>query len=59
VDEKGATAEHRTCLENVRFGSKADICTAIGHVRFTPNSDRKSGHRLASYYDFPYQYPNS
>jgi DNA-binding NtrC family response regulator len=29
---------------NVRFGSKADICTAIGHVRFTPNSDRESGH---------------
>ena len=29
---------------NVRFGSQADICTAIGHVRFTPNSDWKSGH---------------
>jgi hypothetical protein len=28
---------------NVRFGSKADMCTAIGHVRFTPNSDSKSG----------------
>jgi hypothetical protein len=28
---------------NVRFGSKADICAARGHVRFTPNSDRKSG----------------
>jgi hypothetical protein len=27
---------------NVRFGSKADMCGAIGHVRFTPNSDRKS-----------------
>ena len=25
---------------DVRFGSKADICSAIGHVRFTP----KSGH---------------
>src|SRR5262249_47866071 len=24
---------------NVRFGSKADICTAPAHVRFTPNSD--------------------
>jgi len=23
---------------NVRFGSKADICTAIGHVRFNPES---------------------
>ena len=29
---------------NVRFGSKADICSASTHVRFTPNSDRKSGH---------------
>jgi len=28
---------------DVRFGSKADICTAPAHVRFTPNSDRKSG----------------
>jgi hypothetical protein len=26
---------------HVRFGSKADICTAPTHVRFTPNSDRK------------------
>src|SRR5262249_38786851 len=26
-------------LGDVRFGSKADICSAIGHVRFTPNSD--------------------
>jgi hypothetical protein len=24
---------------NVRFGSKADICSAKGHVRFTPESD--------------------
>jgi hypothetical protein len=24
---------------NVRFGSKADICSAPTHVRFTPNSD--------------------
>jgi hypothetical protein len=23
---------------NVRFGSKADICSAMGHVRFTPES---------------------
>src|SRR5262245_32491940 len=29
---------------DVRFGSEADICAAISHVRFTPNSDRKSGH---------------
>jgi hypothetical protein len=28
---------------DVRFGSKADMCSAKGHVRFTPNSDRKSG----------------
>jgi hypothetical protein len=27
---------------DVRFGSKADICGATSHVRFTPNSDRKS-----------------
>src|SRR5262249_21995225 len=27
---------------DVRFGSKADICAAISHVRFTPNSDRES-----------------
>jgi len=24
---------------NVRFGSKADMCGAKRHVRFTPNSD--------------------
>jgi hypothetical protein len=24
---------------DVRFGSKADICSAPSHVRFTPNSD--------------------
>jgi hypothetical protein len=28
---------------NVRFGSKADICAANSDVRFTPDSDRKSG----------------
>jgi hypothetical protein len=27
---------------HVRFGSKADICAATSHVRFTPNSDRES-----------------
>jgi hypothetical protein len=27
---------------HVRFGSKADICSAKGYVRFTPDSDRKS-----------------
>jgi len=25
-------------MHHVRFGSKADICAAIGHVRFTPQS---------------------
>jgi hypothetical protein len=29
-------------LVDVRFGSKADICSAKSHVRFTPNSDRES-----------------
>src|SRR5262245_12482156 len=29
---------------HVRFGSKADMCGAKGHVRFAPNSDRESGH---------------
>ena len=28
---------------NVRFGSKADICSATADVRFTLNSDRESG----------------
>src|SRR5262249_40990646 len=28
---------------NVRFGSKADMCGALGHVRFTPYTDRESG----------------
>ena len=35
-------------MPDVRFGSKADICTAIGHVRLTPNSDRKSGHPVVA-----------
>jgi hypothetical protein len=29
---------------HVRFGSQADICSAKRRVRFTPNSDRESGH---------------
>jgi hypothetical protein len=29
---------------NVRFGSEADARAAKRHVRFTPNSDRKSRH---------------
>src|SRR5262245_2127864 len=39
----------KSCLShhvaNVRFGSKADICGAISHVRFTPNS----GHQTLSF----------
>jgi hypothetical protein len=35
-------SEREGCL-NVRFGSEADMCNAQPHVRFTPNSDRKSG----------------
>jgi hypothetical protein len=38
-----------SALRNVRFGSKADMCAAISHVRFTPNSDRKSGHGAEAY----------
>jgi hypothetical protein len=37
---------------NVRFGSEADMCTAPAHVRFTPNSDHKSGHRQAAIIDY-------
>src|SRR5262245_2239969 len=34
-----------TKCNDVRFGSKADICSAKRHVRFPPNSDRESGLR--------------
>src|SRR5262249_29619887 len=30
--------DSRLGISNVRFGSKADICSAKGHVRFTPES---------------------
>ena len=33
------------CSGHVRFGSKADMCSAKRHVRFSPNSDRESGLR--------------
>ena len=33
-----------TLRPNVRFGSGADIRSAASHVRFTPDSDRESGH---------------
>ena len=36
-------ASQQISAADVRFGSKADICGAQRHVRFTPNSDRKSG----------------
>ena len=26
-------------VENVRFGSKADMCSALGDVRFVPKAD--------------------
>src|SRR4029434_5329869 len=31
-------------LARIRSGSRADICGATSHVRFTPNCDCKSGH---------------
>src|SRR5262245_9298213 len=44
----GAAAASKTGSDvdqaDVRFGSKADICGATSHVRFTPNSDRESRH---------------
>ena len=30
-------------MTNVRFGPETDMCVAKSDVRFTPNSDRKSG----------------
>ena len=35
---------------DVRFGSKADMCGAKGHVRFTPDNDHESGfpHKVMS-----------
>jgi hypothetical protein len=40
----------KTVSANVRFGSKADMCGAKGHVRFTPDNDRESGfpHKVMS-----------
>src|SRR5262249_14890753 len=37
------TARIGVIPRHVRFGSKADICLAPAHVRFTPNCDRESG----------------
>jgi hypothetical protein len=38
-------------MPDFRFGSKADICTATDHVRFTLKSDRKSEHQLTQQFD--------
>src|SRR5262245_56532 len=38
-----ARATRLEAADHVRFGSLTDICSATGHVRFAPNSDRKSG----------------
>jgi hypothetical protein len=43
--EEGIVAVHTRLGKgplDVRFGSKADICGATRHVRFTPNCDRES-----------------
>jgi hypothetical protein len=37
------TERGRVAGIDVRFGSKADMCGALVHVRFTPKSDRESG----------------
>src|SRR5262249_50101930 len=37
----------------VRLGSQADMCAAKRHVRFIPNSDRKSRHRKQSCPRYP------
>ena len=52
----GMGALHRTQESDVRFGSKADMCSAAAYVRFAPESGHvrckegcplcaKSGHR--------------
>ena len=38
---------------DVRFGSKADMCSAPAHVRFAPNSDRESGHPAKGMFALP------
>jgi len=38
-----------TARLDVRFGSKADMCSATAHVRSSPESDRKSGHNGTSF----------
>ena len=34
----------RAAIKNVRFGSKADMCSAQADVRFAPNSDNGGDH---------------
>jgi hypothetical protein len=44
----------RSTIHNVRrFGSKADVCSATGHVRFASNSDRESRHAENGHVRFP------
>ncbi|MGB8679499.1 MAG: hypothetical protein WCD59_17595, partial [Pseudolabrys sp.] len=46
-----AQSAKRATGSGVRFGSLADMCSANGHVRFTPNSrhvQRKSGCPLSA-----------
>ena len=35
-------------LANVRFGSKADMCSAKRHVCFTPKSGHRSSYSITS-----------
>src|SRR5262245_14254272 len=42
---------------DVRFGSKADICTAPAYVCFTPDSDHESGSRERSCLLYPQKRP--
>jgi hypothetical protein len=48
VHRKGAWADwtevQHTQRADVRFGSKADMCSAKGHVRFTPGSGHCAAH---------------
>ena len=50
VFEHYADFNRLSLVKNVRFGSKADMCSAKAHVRFTPESGQPSwvnnGHSL-------------
>src|SRR5262249_35989707 len=48
----GQVARQQSRAAHVRFGSKADMCSARRHVRFAPNSDRESGHVPKDLQDF-------